>query len=101
MRAHSPSVRSGQKKKGGRPYSATVHYDPEGNGPTSAAARHKCRAGKLFQLRTGTSQFIRQEGERDLVMFRKEFGKVNVTSLVERVSRFSVILKNRIANPNP
>ena len=34
-------------------------------------------------------------------MFRKEFGKVNVTSLVERVSRFSVILKNRIANPNP
>jgi len=32
--------------------------------------------------------------ECDLVMFRKEFGKANVTSLVERVSRFSVVLKN-------
>lgn len=27
-------------------------------------------------------------------MFRKEFGKANVTSLVERVSRFAVVLKN-------
>jgi IS30 family transposase len=26
-------------------------------------------------------------------MFRKEFGKANVTSLVERVSRFTVVLK--------
>ena len=33
------------KKRRRRPYSATVHYDQEGNGPTSAAARHKCRAG--------------------------------------------------------
>lgn len=32
--------------------------------------------------------------ECDLVMFRKEFGKSNVTSLVERVSRFAVVLKN-------
>ncbi|HDZ82242.1 MAG TPA: IS30 family transposase [Roseobacter sp.] len=32
--------------------------------------------------------------ECDLVMFRKEFGKANVTSLVERVSRFTVVLKN-------
>ena len=32
--------------------------------------------------------------ECDLVMFRKEFGKANVTSLVERVSRFAVVLKN-------
>ncbi|MCP5089212.1 MAG: transposase [Rhodobacteraceae bacterium] len=48
------------------PYSATVHDDPEGNGPTSAAARHECRAGQLFQLRTGTAQFIRQEGAAGL-----------------------------------
>lgn len=27
-------------------------------------------------------------------MFRKEFGKANVTSLVERVTRFAVVLKN-------
>ena len=32
--------------------------------------------------------------ECDLGMFRKEFGKANVTSLVERVSRFAVVLKN-------
>ena len=32
--------------------------------------------------------------ECDLVMFRKEFGKANVTSLVERVTRFAVVLKN-------
>jgi hypothetical protein len=63
MRAPSPSIRSGHKKRRRRPYSATVHYDQEGNGPTSAAARHKCRAGQLFQLCTGTAQFIRQEGK--------------------------------------
>lgn len=32
--------------------------------------------------------------EWDLVMFRKEFEKANVTFLVERVSRFAVVLKN-------
>jgi len=32
--------------------------------------------------------------ECDLVMFRKEIGKANATSLVERVSRFAVVLKN-------
>ena len=37
-------------------------------------------------------QFGHWEG--DLVMFRKEFGKANVTSLAERVSRFAVVLKN-------
>ena len=39
--------------------------------------------------------------ECDLVMFRKEFGKANVTSLVERVSRFAVVLKNLIVNQSP
>jgi hypothetical protein len=53
---------AGHKKRRRRPYSATVHDDQEGSGPTSAAAWHKCRAGQLFQLRTGTAQFIRQEG---------------------------------------
>ena len=32
--------------------------------------------------------------ECDLMMFRKEHGKVNVTSLVERVSRFAVVMRN-------
>jgi hypothetical protein len=39
-----------------------VRDDQEASGPTSAAARHKCRTGQLFQLRTGTARFIRQEG---------------------------------------
>ena len=32
--------------------------------------------------------------EADLIQFRKEFGATNLTSLVERVSRFTVLLKN-------
>ncbi|MGB0662105.1 MAG: IS30 family transposase [Mangrovicoccus sp.] len=32
--------------------------------------------------------------ECDLMMFRKEYGKVNVTSLVERVSRYAVVMRN-------
>ena len=32
--------------------------------------------------------------ECDLMLFRRKFGQANVTSLVERVSRFTVILKN-------
>ena len=32
--------------------------------------------------------------ECDLMMFRKEHGKVNVTSLVERVSRYTVVMRN-------
>ena len=39
--------------------------------------------------------------ECDLVMFRKEFGKANVTSLVERVSRFTVVLKNPGSQSKP
>lgn len=30
----------------------------------------------------------------DLIQFRKKFGKANITSLVERVSRFAVFLRN-------
>jgi IS30 family transposase len=32
--------------------------------------------------------------ECDLMMFRKEFGTANVTSLVERVSRFTLLARN-------
>ncbi|MEM6309272.1 MAG: IS30 family transposase [Pseudomonadota bacterium] len=32
--------------------------------------------------------------ESDLMLFRQKFGKANVTSLVERVSRFTVLLMN-------
>jgi transposase, IS30 family len=39
--------------------------------------------------------------EADLVMFRKEFGKTNLASVVERVSRFTLLLKNRDRQSRP
>lgn len=45
----------------------------------------------------------RQFGHReaDLVLFKQRFGKSNVTSLVERVSRFTVLLKNTNKRAKP
>jgi IS30 family transposase len=45
----------------------------------------------------------RQFGHRecDLMQFRKKFGKANVTSLVERVSRFAVLLRNNDRQSRP
>ena len=37
----------------------------------------------------------------DLIQFRKKFGKANVTSLVERVSRFAVFLHNNDRQSRP
>ncbi len=39
--------------------------------------------------------------ECDLMMFRKEHGKINVTSLVERVSRYTVVLRNEDRQSRP
>ena len=39
--------------------------------------------------------------ECDLMPFRKKFGKANVTSLVERVSRFAVFLRNNDRQSRP
>lgn len=39
--------------------------------------------------------------ECDLIQFRKKFGKANVTSLVERVSRFAVFLRNNDRQSKP
>ncbi len=39
--------------------------------------------------------------ECDLMMFRKEHGKINVTSLVERVSRYTVVLRNEDRQSKP
>lgn len=45
------------------------------------------------------SEFGHWEG--DLLMFRKEHGKGNVTSLVERTSRFTVLLRNNDRQSRP
>ncbi len=39
--------------------------------------------------------------ECDLMMFRKEHGKINVTSLVERFSRYTVVLRNEDRQSKP
>ena len=39
--------------------------------------------------------------EGDLVLFQQRFGQSNVTSLVERISRFAVILKNSTKRSGP
>lgn len=39
--------------------------------------------------------------ECDLIQFRQKFGKANVTSLVERVSRFAVLLRNNDRQSKP
>ncbi|WP_171169620.1 IS30 family transposase [Ruegeria sp. HKCCA0370] len=39
--------------------------------------------------------------ECDLMMFRKEYGKINVTSLVERVSRYAVVVRNEDRQSKP
>lgn len=36
--------------------------------------------------------------EADLVIFRREYGKANVTSLVERKSRYHIVIRNRDRN---
>jgi len=39
--------------------------------------------------------------ECDLIQFRKKRGKANVTSLVERVSRFAIFLRNNDRQSRP
>jgi len=39
--------------------------------------------------------------ECDLIQFRKKFGKANVTSLLERVSRFAIFLRNNDRQSRP
>ena len=39
--------------------------------------------------------------EADLMLFKQKFGQSNVTSLVKRVSRFTVILKNNTKKTKP
>ena len=74
--------------------------------PTHRKARHPRRARKRLPpkfhrdvsilFRPDDVAHRRQFGhwEGDLMLFKQRFGQANVTSLVERVSRFTVLLKN-------
>lgn len=73
--------------------------------PRHARRRHGRRFGpEVSILRrpdviANRQQFGHWEG--DLIQFRKKFGKANVTSLVERVSRFTVFLHNNDRQSRP
>ena len=54
---------------------------------------HRRQFGHSLPDRRFVKQICR-EGEADLMLFKQKHGQTNVTSLVERVSRFTVILKN-------
>jgi IS30 family transposase len=66
--------------------------------PRRARKRHKPKFDRDVSIlfRPDDVAHRRQFGhwEADLVLFKQRFGQSNVTSLVERVSRFTVLLKN-------
>ncbi|GAD57442.1 mobile element protein [Limimaricola cinnabarinus LL-001] len=81
--------------------------------PTHRKARRprrarKCRAPKfhrdvsiLFRPEAVAQRSQFGHREADLMLFRQRFGSANVTSLVERVSRFTVLLKNADKRTGP
>lgn len=73
--------------------------------PRYARRRHGRRFSPELSIlhRPGIVRDRKQLGhwECNLLQFRKKFGKVNVTSLVERVSRFTVFLRNNDRQSKP
>lgn len=73
--------------------------------PRHARRRHGRRFGPELNIlhRPDAVAARKQFGhwECDLIQFRKKFGKANVTSLVERVSRFAVFLRNNDRQSRP
>ena len=81
--------------------------------PTHRKARHPRRARKrrapkfhrdvsiLFRPEAVAQRSQFGHWEADLMLFRQRFGSANVTSLVERVSRFTVLLKNADKRTRP
>ncbi|OKP63677.1 hypothetical protein BTE77_35515 [Ensifer adhaerens] len=58
-------------------------------------------AEKLGRHRSTIFRELSRNAFEDLIQFRKKFGKANVTSLVERVSRFAVFLRNNDRQSKP
>lgn len=73
--------------------------------PRQARRRHGHRFSRELSIlhRPDIVRDRKQLGhwECDLIQFRKKFGKANVTSLVERVSRFTVFLRNNDRQSKP
>ncbi|WP_273793913.1 IS30 family transposase, partial [Brucella anthropi] len=73
--------------------------------PRHARRRHGCRFPPELSILHRPDMITRRKQfghwECDLIQFRKKFGKANVTSLVERVSRFTVLLRNNDRQSRP
>jgi IS30 family transposase len=83
---HLPEHRKRRRPRGYRRHNRTHIFDVQSlsHRPESVAAR---------------TEF--GHWECDLMMFRKEHGKINVTSLVERVSRYTVVMRNEDRQSKP
>ena len=73
--------------------------------PRHARRRHERRFPPELSILHRPDMIARRKQfghwECDLIQFRKKFGKANVTSLVERVSRFTVFLRNNDRQSRP
>lgn len=73
--------------------------------PRHARRRHGKRFGADVNILNRPDAVAKRQQfghwECDLIQFRKKFGRANVTSLVERVSRFAVFLRNNDRQSRP
>lgn len=67
--------------------------------PRDGAFPASCRISQRPEFVCDRSEFGHWEG--DLLIFQREFGHANVTSLVERKSRYTVMLKNQSRHSRP
>lgn len=83
---HLPEARRKRRRRGTRqPRGARIPID--------------CRIGQRPECIGDRSDFGHWEG--DLLIFRRELGEANVTTLVERKSRYTVMIKNRSRHSRP
>ncbi|PTM87171.1 IS30 family transposase [Mycoplana dimorpha] len=83
---HLPEARRKRRRRGTRqPRGSRIPID--------------CRIGQRPEFIGSRSEFGHWEG--DLLIFRRELGEANVTTLVERKSRYTVMIKNRSRHSRP
>ena len=83
---HLPEHRRRRRPRGYRRHNRTHIFD------TQSLSRRPERVAERTEF---------GHWECDLMMCRKEHGKVNVTSLVERVSRYAVVMRNEDRQSKP
>ncbi|MEM8654699.1 MAG: helix-turn-helix domain-containing protein [Pseudomonadota bacterium] len=82
-------------------------YLPEHRKPRWSRRARKRRASRFdrdvsspFRPDDGSKRRQFEHWEADLMLFKQELGQSNITSLVKRVSRFTVLLKNPNKRPS-